>query len=144
MPENPLISVTLTHQQWNALLDSIQRGTLPRYVGSREAFQSIQMQILRIRYPQKQVKHYADCHWIKKVAFKVKQKESKSAGQIEKECKNCGWRDEVSAAKVKCPACSNRIRKTQELKECSACGWAGKIAIDRRQCPKCRKMRVLT
>lgn len=113
MPENPLISVTLSYQQWNALLDSITKGTLPRYVGSREAFQSIQMQILKIRYPKKKVKHYADCRWIKKVVFRKPKKQTKPAEPVLKQCKICGWQDKVSHAKIKCSICGNKIVKIE-------------------------------
>ncbi len=148
MSENPLISVTLSYREWNALLDSIAGGSLPRYVGSREAFHAIQMQILQIVNKEQRVKHYADCHWREMVVYHLKgEKVTTPQERVLRVCLICDWSGRVVPGKIKCPDCQgplmvSRLKGTNKI--CGACKWTGPTRKNAKRCPKCKRVGTLT
>ena len=147
MSENPLISVTLSYREWNALLDSITDGSLPRYVGSREAYHAIQMQVLQIVNKEARVKHYADCRWREKVVYHLKdQKVTVPHERVLKVCTLCDYSGRVASGKIKCPDCEGPLKGSKLMgtnKTCGACKWTGPTRSNAKRCPKCKRMGTL-
>lgn len=108
MSSNPDITVRLKYQQWNALLDAIMQGSLAKIGGAQDALDVIQSQILKIRVPKREIRHYAQAKWIGKVVFKETKTYRQPMRSILRKC-SCGWSDEVSLIRKKCPECKKRF-----------------------------------